>query len=220
MERTPEPELMNDIAQAEAYAHADFESAHASFIQFFRDRFPDENITGHALDLGCGPADISIRFARAYPRCRVHGVDGAAAMLVFGRQRLEREGLQARVQLVEAYLPEESLPLEQYDAVISNSLLHHLRDPAVLWQTLRQYAKPGAPLFMMDLMRPASREAARALVAEYAAGEPAILRHDFLHSLLAAYRVDEVVAQLRDAGLASLTVKAVSDRHLLVHGRL
>lgn len=72
----------------------------------------------------------------------------------------------------------------------------------------------------MDLMRPASREAAYALVAEYAAGEPAILRHDFLHSLLAAYRVDEVVAQLRDAGLASLTAKAVSDRHLLVHGRL
>lgn len=220
MERTPESELMNDMAQAEAYAHADFESAHASFIQFFRDRFPDENISGYALDLGCGPADISIRFARVYPRCRVHGVDGAAAMLAFGRQRLEREGLQARVQLVEAYLPGARLPVEQYDAVISNSLLHHLRDPAVLWQTLRQYAKPGAPLFVMDLMRPASREVARALVAEYAAGEPAILRHDFLHSLLAAYRVDEVVAQLRDAGLASLTAKAVSDRHLLVHGRL
>lgn len=219
MDRTPEPELMDDVAQAEAYAHADFESAHSSFIHFFRERFPDEDITGHVLDLGCGPADISIRFARAYPRCVVHGVDGAAAMLAFGRKRLEQEGLQARVQLVQGYLPGARLPCEQYDAVISNSLLHHLHDPAVLWRLLRQYARPGAPLFVMDLMRPASRAAAEALVEEYAAGEPAILRHDFLHSLLAAYRLDEIEAQLRQAELSYLKVETVSDRHVLVHGR-
>jgi SAM-dependent methyltransferase len=220
MERIPEPELMNDAEQAAAYAFADFEEPHSRFIELFRETFPDDVIDGAVLDLGCGPGDISIRFARAFSGCVVHGVDGAAAMLVHGRSRLEREGLLERVRLMEAYLPGAELPLSGYDAVISNSLLHHLRDPMVLWHAVKQYAKPDAPVFIMDLLRPAGREQAQSLMDEYAANEPDILRHDFFHSLLAAYRADEVAEQLRAAGLDSLSVRQISDRHLLIYGRL
>jgi SAM-dependent methyltransferase len=219
MERIPEPELMNDAEQAAAYAFADFEEPHSRFIELFRETFPDEFMTGAVLDLGCGPGDITIRFARAFPECVVHGVDGAAAMLAHGRNRLAREGLDERVQLIEAYLPGTSLPLSGYAAVISNSLLHHLHDPMVLWHTLKAYAKPGAPVFIMDLLRPAGREQAQALVDEYAANEPDVLRHDFFHSLLAAYSCDEVAEQLHTAGLDGLSVRQISDRHLLIHGR-
>lgn len=220
MEREPEPELMDDAEQAAAYARADFEEPHARFIQLFRETFAGEEIGGTVLDLGCGPADIALRFAQAYPRCAVQGVDGAAAMLEHGEARLQQAGLTARVQLIHAYLPDASLPLAAYDAIISNSLLHHLRDPVVLWRTIRRYAKAGAPIFVMDLLRPASRAAAQALVDNYAADEPPILRHDFFHSLLAAYRLEEVIAQLRGAGLGHLQVGQVSDRHILVHGRM
>jgi len=220
MERTPEPELMNDAEQAAAYAFADFEEPHSRFIELFCETFPAEVVAGAVLDLGCGPGDITIRFVHAYPRCVVHGVDGAVAMLAHGRDRLAREGLGERVQLIEGYLPGASLPLSGYEAVISNSLLHHLRDPMVLWHTLKAYAKPGAPVFIMDLLRPADREQAQALVDEYAANEPEVLRHDFFHSLLAAYRCDEVAAQLRAAGLDGLSVREISDRHLLIHGRM
>lgn len=218
MERVPEPELMDDAAQAAAYACADFEQPHARFVELFRATFPAGAITGTVLDLGCGPADITVRFARAYPECAVHGVDGAEAMLAHGRERLKREGLSGRVRLIRGYLPEAQLPLAGYDAIISNSLLHHLRDPMVLWNAVKRCAKPGAPVFVMDLLRPPSREQAQALVDEYAAGEPAVLRHDFFHSLLAAYRRGEVEAQLRTAGLGGLEVAIVSDRHLLVFG--
>lgn len=220
MQRTPEPELMDDDAQARAYAEADFEDAHARFIALFHERFPGVDVTGTVLDLGCGPADITVRFARAYPHCVLHGVDGAAVMLRYGERRVAQEGLQSRITLLHGYLPEAQLPHAQYDALISNSLLHHLNDPPVLWQTLRRYACADAPVFVMDLLRPASRAAAEELVERYAAHEPAILRHDFLHSLLAAYRLDEVEAQLRAAALGYLTVEAVSDRHLAVHGHM
>ena len=220
MERIPEPELMNDAEQATAYACADFEEPHSRFITLFRETFPGEAVTGAVLDLGCGPGDITIRFSHAFPECEVHGIDGAAAMLAHGHARVTREGLGGRVTLIEGYLPGATLPREAYDTVISNSLLHHLRDPMVLWETLRRYAKPGARVFIMDLLRPASRARAQALVDEYAAGEPAVLRHDFFHSLLAAYRVEEAEQQLRDAGIAGLRVEQISDRHLLIHGRM
>lgn len=219
MDRIPEPELMDDPAQALAYARADFEQPHSRFIAQFRLCFPDWNGAGHVLDLGCGPGDICRRFAQAFPDVHVHGVDGAAAMLAIGRDDLRAAGLGQRVQLHAGYLPGAALPRERYDVVLSNSLLHHLADPQALWQTVLRHAAPGAPVFVMDLRRPPSRAQAAELVALYAAGEPEVLRTDFHNSLLAAYRVDEIEAQLRTAGIGWLRVEAVGDRHLIAHGR-
>jgi ubiquinone/menaquinone biosynthesis C-methylase UbiE len=219
MQRIPEPELMDDEAQARAYAEADFEAPHSYFIELFQQSFPELNISGNVLDLGCGPADITLRFAKAYPQCEMHGVDGATAMLAFGEKALQREGLQQRIRLLQGYLPGMSLPLQQYDVVISNSLLHHLSDPMTLWQTIQEFAAPAAPVFVMDLMRPASTQQAQALVKEYAAEEPQVLQHDFYHSLLAAYTPQEVQQQLSVLALP-LRVKVVSDRHLIVSGRM
>lgn len=218
MDRIPEPELMDDPAQALAYARADFEQPHNQFVAEFRQRFPDWDGSGCVLDLGCGPGDICRRFALAFAEATVHGIDGAEAMLAIGREDLRQAGLDSRVLLHAGYLPGAALPRERYDAVISNSLLHHLDDPQVLWQTILRHAAPGAPVFVMDLRRPASREAAAALVDTYAAGEPEVLRTDFHNSLLAAYRVDEIAAQLRTAGIDWLRLQAVGDRHVIVHG--
>jgi hypothetical protein len=56
-------------------------------------------------------------------------------------------------------------------------------------------------------------------VETYAATEPEVLREDFFASLLAAYTVEEVRAQLAAAGL-DLAVAETSDRHLQAWGRL
>ena len=220
MERIPEPELMDDAEQAAAYAGADFELAHSRFIDLFRETFPNEPINGEVLDLGCGPADITVRFARAYPQCTLYGMDGAEAMLEHGHRRVNREGLGERISLIRGYLPGAPLPAAAYAAVISNSLLHHLRDPAVLWETVKHCARSGAPLYVMDLLRPADRGEAESRVEEYAGDESPVLRHDFFNSLLAAYRLEEVADQLRAAGLSHLKIEAVSDIHLLVSGRM
>ena len=219
MERIPEAQLMDDFEQARAYALADFEEPHNQFIALFRERFPEEAMDGVALDLGCGPGDITKRFAHAFPACRIHAIEGAESMLMFARQMIDFEMLHERVRLFKRLLPTDKLPKEQYDAVICNSLLHHLEEPMVLWQTVNQFAKPGAAVFVMDLMRPDSLEQAEAMCRQYAANEPPVLQQDFYNSLLAAYTPEEVEGQLREAGLDHLKVEAVSDRHLLISGR-
>lgn len=218
MLRIPEAELMDDAAQARAYAEANFEQPHKQFISLFRHQFPQRDVHGPVLDLGCGPCDISWRFAQAYPSCHIDAVDGAAAMLAHGQRLIEHQGLQARIHLHHCYLPADALPASSYQTIISNSLLHHLSDAAVLWQTIKQATVAGAAIFIMDLLRPDSPAQAQALVDEYAAGEPDILRQDFYHSLLAAYTIAEVKMQLLTAGLDNLQVQTVSDRHLIVSG--
>ena len=219
MERIPEPELMDEPAQAFAYASADFSEPHDAFVACFRRRFPDFS-GGVVLDLGCGPADVTIRFARAYAATRMVGVDGAEAMLALGRQAVAGAGLEARIRLTQARLPAAKLAESRYDAVISNSLLHHLGDPRVLWEAVLASAAPGSAVFVMDLMRPPSRDAAMQLLALHAADAPEVLRRDFFNSLLAAYRPEEVRRQLNASGLSHMEVEIATDRHLIAYGRI
>ena len=220
MQRRAEPELMDDERQARAYAAADFSEPHDQFVELFAQCFPDFDAQSSVLDLGCGPADITLRFARRFPSCELMGVDGSEAMLRCGREALAQSGLAQRVQLHLAYLPQASLPQYCYDAVISNSLLHHLKDLAVLWQSITRYAKPGAAVFVMDLLRPSDEQKACSLVEQYAGNEPEVLRNDFYCSLLAAYREEEVLQQLKQSELSALALRVVSDRHFIVFGRI
>jgi ubiquinone/menaquinone biosynthesis C-methylase UbiE len=220
MQRIPEPELMDEFEQARAYAEADFAEPNERFVRYFAEEFPGLT-RGAVIDLGCGPGDIVLRLARRYPDLTVHGLDGSAAMLAFGEKRLQAEpGLQSRVRFIQGRLPDARLLRPSYDAVISNSLLHHLHDPQALWQSIHRLGGPGAPVLVMDLYRPATERAARDIVETYAGGEPDVLQRDFYNSLCAAFEPGEVRAQLEACGLGTLGVRAVSDRHLLVSGRL
>ncbi|MEI7729376.1 MAG: class I SAM-dependent methyltransferase [Verrucomicrobiota bacterium] len=221
MQRIPEPELMETAEQAAAYANADFAAPHARFIELFREAFPDAAITGEALDAGCGPGDIALRFARAFPQCHVVGVDGSAEMLRHGREILLRQPpeLRNRISLVQGLLPAPELHGQKFDTIICNSLLHHLHDPRVMWQTVRNFARPGARVFVVDLRRPDCAEDARKLMELYGGGEPEILRRDFYNSLLAAFSPDEIREQLTAAGFGHFQVRVVSDRHVMVWGR-
>ncbi|HYW90865.1 MAG TPA: class I SAM-dependent methyltransferase [Gammaproteobacteria bacterium] len=218
MQRVPEPELMDAPEQARAYAEADFAEAHDRLVSAFARHFPDA-APGHVLDLGCGPADVSVRFARAWPGARLDGIDAGPNMLALGRRAVEAAGLSQRVRLHQGYLPRAVPPRPAYDAIISNSLLHHLAEPGALWEAVRRFGAPGARVLVMDLTRPADERAWRELVARYGADAPTVLREDFGNSLRAAYRPEEVAAQLDRAGLA-LSVELISDRHLVVWGRM
>lgn len=221
MERVPERELMLDEETARMFLEVDFSSAHEGFVSLFRERFAGWEARGHVLDLGCGSGEISLRFARAYPGCIVHGVDGSPAMLRCGEEFLARDpDARRRVELVAGLLPGAILPRPRYEAVISNSLLHHLHDPQALWSTVRRHAAPGAPVFVMDLRRPATVAEARRIRDEYTSRMDGnrIVYREIYSSLLAAFETGEIAAQLAAAGLGHLAVEKVDEIHLAVTG--
>ncbi len=217
MERVPEPELMADEAQARAYAEADFSEAHDMFVRLLADKHPGLADTGLALDLGCGAADISIRFLRRFPGWRVWAVDGARAMLAEAEQALAREGCQHKVRLLQMDIRETLGLATRFDCLFSNSLLHHLHQPEALWSCVRGHVDGAVAVFLMDLLRPRSLAQVDELVACYAGDAPALLQRDFRHSLMAAFSLEEIRAQLSAAGLHGLVAEQVSDRHVIIH---
>lgn len=217
MERTLEPEIMDDAEQVAAYAEADFAASNQWFVDRVTADFP-----GHlrnVLDIGCGPGDVVIRLAQAQPDIHITAVDGSRNMLDIAAQRVAAAGLTAQITLHRGRIPNLSLDSRLFDAVLSKDLLHHLPDPQVLWREVRRLGRPGAGVVVMDLVRPATAAAARHIVESVAPDEAPVLKTDFFNSLCASFTIAEVTEQVRRAGLP-LHVVQVSERHMLIHGFL
>ena len=216
--RFAEPELMDTPEQVAAYAAADFSVPHQALVTKFAELFPDFG-TGLVLDIGCGAADVTARFALQYPEAQILGVDAGPQMLRVGVAHIAILGLSSRVTLEELHIPDARLKaLGPFDAFICNSLLHHLTDPAALWESLKN-SVDGAPVFVQDLRRPYNHQMLEALVEMHTEGFAHELITDFHNSLRASYTAAEVREQLNSAGL-TLTVEEIGDRHLIVYGRL
>ena len=218
MERELEPEVMDDPEQVLAYAGADFEQENQGFVDQLCGLYDDLE-GAHIMDLGCGPGDIPIRLARRHPTCRVTGIDASPPMIAYAEHAVQKAGFHDRVQFLCQRFQDVSLS-SPVDAIISNSLVHHVPNPLQFWYRVKTLLKSGGPVLVMDLLRPDNPEAAQAIVDEQAADEPERLRQDFYHSLLAAFTEDEVASHLAKLNLSRLLVDVPDDRHWIVYGRV
>jgi ubiquinone/menaquinone biosynthesis C-methylase UbiE len=217
MERILEPEVMDDEEQAIAYARADFSSSNQAFVDGLLEEYSSRLRV--VLDIGCGPADVPIRLARAKPSIHIIAVDASDAMVRLAGKAVRAAGLDEQIRVMRGRVPGLPFGEADFDTILSKDLLHHLADPMVFWEELKRLAGYGTAVYIMDLFRPETKEDARSIVEFVSGAEPEILKRDFYSSLLAALTPAEVEDQLRRAGLA-LAVDVVSHRHLRVRGLL
>ena len=147
MKRVLEPELMDDAAQARAYAKADFAEENQGFVDRFREYFPDW-AGGHVVDLGCGPGDIPIRFLRSFPDARVTAVDASRPMLDLAAEAIAGSGLANRITLCCERFQSLNLP-EQADALLVMDLLRP-DSPEAAQALVDQYAGDEDPILKRD----------------------------------------------------------------------
>ena len=148
----------------------------------------------------------------------VIGVDGAAAMLHLARARAATMHHPPRLMECSLQHLVESDLVNTADLIVSNSLLHHLHQPDLLWSLTSGLAVHGCRVLHRDLRRPFSVSELDRLQRTYLPEAPAVLIQDFRASLAAAFEPDEVTSQLKRAGLNGLRVETEDDRYLVVSG--
>jgi 2-polyprenyl-3-methyl-5-hydroxy-6-metoxy-1,4-benzoquinol methylase len=217
MIRQPESELMEDEESVLAYAQANFDEPHEMFLDLMESRIGKPALQELVLDLGCGAGDIIRRWNKRYDgENKLTGLDASKAMLRLAKSTCSS----TNIKWVQSYLP--NIPeMVNADRIICNSLLHHLNTPSQLWTALKKEKFLGCSFFLMDLLRPATDQICLDIVNQYAKGEPEIHKQDFLNSLKAAYRPEEVFEQITEANLeVNFHIEVISNRHLIVYGNI
>jgi ubiquinone/menaquinone biosynthesis C-methylase UbiE len=218
--RTLEPEVMDTEQEAADYDAMDHSEVSARFCD---DLLAVRARLGRVLDVGTGTALIPIELCKREPDVRVDALDLAEHMLAVARRNVERTGLASRIKLAHLDAKSTGEPEGAYDAVVSNSIVHHIPEPRDVLREMWRLAARGGVLFVRDLVRPESEAAVDALVAAYApipagldAGARAMHERQsglFAASLRAALSVDEVRAVVAPLGIPGDAVRATSDRH-------
>ncbi|NEP42152.1 MAG: methyltransferase domain-containing protein [Okeania sp. SIO2H7] len=134
-------------------------------------------------------------------------------MLIIGDKNIKDAGLEARIKL--ELVDAKNLPYLDcnFDAAISNSILHHLPEPLPFWQELKRVLKPGGGILIRDLLRPENEEITEEFVNKYAADSNEHQRALFRDSLKAAFTVDEVKEMIKAVSLEGVKIYQSSDRH-------
>jgi ubiquinone/menaquinone biosynthesis C-methylase UbiE len=221
--RVLEPEVMDTAEEAGDYDAMDHIAVNTAFCEDFLAFRGRAGGRGRVLDVGTGTARIPVLICQRDPSVRVVGIDLSREMLAIAAKNVDAAGFTAQISVELQDAKHLDATDGAYDAVISNTILHHVPEPeAVLSEMWRVVARGGA-LFVRDLARPASREEVDALVRLHG-GTPASAdpRHVAAHgrmlamfeaSLLAGLTLDEMRERMRRVGLAPEAIGMTSDRH-------
>jgi len=218
--RTLEPEVMDMPEEAVDYDAMDHSAVNRCFVDdlvaFLSNSAATEPI--ETLDVGTGTALIPIELCARPIDVRVTAVDLAAHMLQLAQRNVIRAGFQRVIKLEQ--IDAKSLPFAdaEFDAVISNSIIHHIPEPIHCLKEMIRVLRPAGKLFIRDLLRPADDDAVLHLVEMYAGDANLHQRQMFHNSLHAALTLDEVRAMLRELQLPPDWVAQSSDRHWTVRG--
>jgi ubiquinone/menaquinone biosynthesis C-methylase UbiE len=215
LERVLEPEVMNDLQEAIEYHDMDFTEVNRAFVQdllaFAAQE--DRSLGRDILDLGTGTARIPVELCLQAPSLRVMAADASSEMLELARYHIEINHMLDRIQLHRTDAKKLVFGPNFFDAVISNSLVHHLPQSEAFFAEALRVLRPGGLLFVRDLFRPASQEQVESLVAQHAGNESPRSQQLFRQSLQAALTTEELAKILAALDVDASCIQMTSDRH-------
>lgn len=201
---------MDAAEEADAYDAMDHSGPNEAFV----DRLVELGASGRMLDIGTGPGHIPLLVCARRPGASIVAIDLSDRMLAHAERHRAASEYGGRVELRRADAKSLEFPDATFDAVFSNTILHHIPDPRPFLSEASRVLAPEGALLIRDLFRPPTPEHALQLVAEYAAEESADQQELFRASLHAALTPDELRGMAAEAGLEGVEVVVDSDRHM------
>lgn len=197
MDRRLEPQLIDDHEAVTVLAES-FSQAEADFFLDCLEKYFPNSIFLETLDLCCGTGDFAIALSEIKSG-NIDAIDGSAPIIEIARKNISEAGLENRIKTKQLYVP--FFIEKKYDFIFSLNSLHHFHNPADLWSTIKTHSKEKTKILVIDLHRPDNEKTARDIVEFYEKGESKYHQIEAYNSLLAAFKFEEVVAQLKDAKL-------------------
>ncbi len=216
--RIPEPEVMDDSAEVEAYSSA----AAQAYLDKIDDTFVEHVLRlvrgrerGRALDIGSGPGQIVIKLAKRLPLWRFVGAERSPNMVAEANAHLAAVGrqLEERVGFQVADGNRLPFPHASFDLVMCNSVLHHLAEPRNLLSEMARVGNPGSAILLRDLRRP-GRLAYPLHVRWHGRHYSGMMRKLYQDSVRAAYTERELQKLLDSSPLRGAHVFAHGATHL------
>jgi ubiquinone/menaquinone biosynthesis C-methylase UbiE len=210
MQRILEPEVMDSPEEAIEYDAMDFTEINTAFA---KEAIALAPVKATVLDAGTGTARIPIIISQLRPQWQIIAIDMADSMLEIGQKNIFNANCQEQIKLEKVDAKNLPYQSQKFDLVISNSLIHHLRDPLPFLQEIKRVLKPDGGIFFRDLFRPDSEEIIETMVTAINPNFSPRQAQLFKDSLHAAFTLAEIEDLIKRSGLENVKIYQSSERH-------
>ena len=106
------------------------------------------------LDVASGTGDLAMAVARRYPGTTVQGIDPSREMTAIGRSKIERSGLEDRIELGEGDARDLAFPDHSFDAVTIAFGIRNIPDRERALREMVRVTRPGGRVAVLELGEP------------------------------------------------------------------
>ena len=169
---------------------------------------------GKLLEIGPGPAFLSIEIAKQLPDIEITGLEISESMIEIANRNTLEQGLSNRILFKKADASKMPFSDSEFDLVVTSGSLHHWKRPMEVINEIYRVLKPGCKCIISDLVKDAPADKIKELASKM---DSKIMRWGFMHSFKEAYTVDAINALIKDTRFesAEIEVEDISMRVLL-----
>ena len=139
---------------------------------------------GVFLEVGPGPAFVSIEIASRIPQAYIVGLDISQTMIDIGRRNVSEAGLSEQISFRKGDATLMPFNDAEFDFAVSSGSLHHWSKPVQVFNEIYRVLKPGQMALISDLRKDAYKEK----VDEYCRQiESRFMRWGLRHSVSESY---------------------------------
>lgn len=114
------------------------------------------------LDIGSGPASLSLRILKKYPKAIITCLDGSEEMLAAGKKMLDNYSTQ-KITFIKSNFAKKRLSklfIDKFDFVVSTFAIHHLshKDKRRLFKEIFEILKDNGGFIIGDIVRSKSQK--------------------------------------------------------------
>ena len=113
---------------------------------------------GTLLEVGPGPAFVSIEISKRIPQAQLIGLDISETMIGIGRRNVAEAGLSERITFRHGDATKMPFDDTKFDFVVSSGSLHHWGKPVEVFDEIYRVLKPGQLALVYDVRKDASKK--------------------------------------------------------------
>ena len=222
MDRVIETNWGASSTEVDSYKDSLFiELSHTYYVQKVA-AFLDTNMSGTAVDLGCGTGTLTDKLAETLPNLSFLGIDRSTVMQTYSNNIKASSTRASRLSFSTEDILTKTFD-QTYDFVFSANLLHHIPDPDEFWSVVNDVSATGSKIFIVEFGRPSSIEELNSIKEKLDDYEDVTqFWNDAINAMKSCFTVSELTNQLTTANLSQLnievTVSPEGFQNIFIHG--
>jgi len=158
---------------------------------------------GRIVEIGPGPAYVSIEIAKRLPDVEIVGLEISDTMIEIAKGNAETHGLSDKITLRKG--DASNMPFEDsaFDFAVTSGSLHHWKKPNQVFSEIYRILRPGSVALISDLRKDAPEEK----VDEFANKiDSKLMRWGLKHSFKEGYTARQIQEMMKSTRFAEIEI--------------